>query len=111
MPAFSITTGHSRQLDSTLRHPQGSLRLLIEEQLEKLASVKDLPEGALSSLIAHKHLLSVKRGGARHGSKPVRRSWQRLKTSRSGQPESMQISNWRGLRRRRKRLMRSLRQE
>lgn len=35
----------------------------IKEDLEELASVKDLPEGALSSLIAHKHLLSVKRAG------------------------------------------------
>ena len=35
----------------------------IKEESEKLASVKDLPEGALSSLIAHKHLLAVKRAG------------------------------------------------
>ena len=34
-----------------------------KKELEKLASVKDLPEGALSSLIAHKHLLCVKRAG------------------------------------------------
>lgn len=61
----------------------------IKQEQEKLSSVKDLPEEALATLIAHKHMLTVKRAGIQARLEACRKI---LATSSNEQVESVKIT-------------------